>query len=1151
MFRPRSLSIRILKMRVPKGVSGRTGRHPKWNQSRATGKGSLIRIFDQLPFLRSPSHARVRAWPRASAPVAVPVVALVASLVVCIGMLAAPAPLRAQESRPAVPAASPAEEGDIFDARPGTTAGDEDEGEGKTAVEQEMPEADLSGMPAEGLPGPHTIPVVVVDPAQPEVDLTSVIVRLPADREAVLPGPVPLVMLDTEADFARVWLVFALQNPLEQPQQRILSIDRSALWASGIAPVRSALSELGGWRITPADHPLPQPVPGASARSGDTRALLTLPPRTTTTFAIPFGASAPTPVTLWQPEALTAAEAGRASFAGLVVGALAIAFAFFAAQWAQHLAHHLRGPAGPSGTMPHGTVWQATLLTGGALAYELAAQGYLAGTFGWSAAWDARMTAVMLAMATGAAAHVLATERIRALSPDREQLARLTGWGVLPAALLVLVLPSIGIPFIRLIAFAVALGGVAALTAGRNAEESLMPRMTPAAGELRAGWALIALAAILAAFATQGLMPRSPAVEMIIHALAVLGILIAAYALAGPSTLNAARLAARKTMATASRMVTGGAGDHAGPAGQVTSPHAATHMETPELKLPDADAIRAEQRSALALAGAGEAVWDLDVDTGMLYVDPSLEAHLGLVPGSLGGRFETWMARVHRDDRRHVSQVLDEHVELGNANFSLEMRLEHADPVQGSRWLELRATCFAGEDGFARRVVGTIADITERHEAQAGLVRETLHDPLTGLANRPLFVDRLHRACLRAQNTHERIALVLADIDRFKQVNESLGHDTADTLLQALAQRLRALIAPEDTLARIDGDTFAMLVAGWTDETGPADIARLVQEAISQPLEVGGREIFPTASVGFTIREPHHERGETLLGEADLALRLAKRQGDTVLQFSPDMRPADDEIETESSLRRALERGEILLAYQPIVDLASGRLAGFEALVRWRHPSRGLISPDEFVPVAERSGLINQIGSHVLELAAGDLATWQTDFPQQPPLFVSVNVSSRQLLDDLPARIEDLLARSQIASGSLRLEITESLVMNNPDMAARVLEEIKGFGVKLALDDFGTGYASLSYLQRFPFDVVKIDKSFVQAMARTDEPDAIVRSVLNLADGLRLSVVAEGVEDEEVRDRLEQLGCTYGQGFLFGQPMEAGDTHDFIARQQD
>ena len=203
------------------------------------------------------------------------------------------------------------------------------------------------------------------------------------------------------------------------------------------------------------------------------------------------------------------------------------------------------------------------------------------------------------------------------------------------------------------------------------------------------------------------------------------------------------------------------------------------------------------------------------------------------------------------------------------------------------------------------------------------------------------------------------------------------------------------------------------------------------------------------------------------------------------------------------------------------------------------------------MPVAERSGLINQIGSHVLELAAGDLATWQADFPQQPPLFVSVNVSSRQLLDDLPARIEDLLARSKIASGSLRLEITESLVMNNPDMAARVLEEIKGFGVKLALDDFGTGYASLSYLQRFPFDVVKIDKSFVQAMARTDEPDAIVRSVLNLADGLRLSVVAEGVEDEEVRDRLEQLGCTYGQGFLFGQPMEAGDTHDFSARQQD
>jgi diguanylate cyclase (GGDEF)-like protein/PAS domain S-box-containing protein len=989
-------------------------------------------------------------------------------------------------------------------------------------------------------PGPHSVPVVVVDPAQPQVDLTSVIVNLPADREAVLPGPMPLVMSDAEADFARVWTVFALQNPLEVTQERILSINRTALWASGIAPVRSALSDLGAWRVTPMGQPLPQPVQGGTARGGDVRVLLTLPPRTTATFAIPFGATAPTPVTLWKPEALTAAEAGRASFAGLIVGGLAIAFAFFAAQWAQHLATHLRSSDSSfSGIAGHGTVWQATLLTGSALAYELAAQGYLGGTFGWSGGWDARTTAIMLALATGAAAHVLATERIRALSPDREQLARLAGWVALPAALLVLVLPSMGIPFVRLVAFSVALGGVAALTAGRSADDSVSPRLTPAAGELRAGWALIALAAILAALASQGFMPRSPAVEMIIHALGVLGILIAAYALAGPSTINAARLAARKSMAAGQRQ---GAG--------ASSANAPTRMETPELKVPDATAIRAEQRSALALAGSGEAVWDLDVTSGMLYVDPSLEAHLGLVPGSLCGRLETWMARVHRDDRRHVSEVLDENVELGNASFSLEMRLEHADAGQGNRWLELRATCFAGEAGFARRVVGTVADITERHEAQAGLMRETLHDPLTGLANRPLFVDRLHRACIRAQNTHERIALVLADLDRFKQVNESLGHEMADTVLAALAQRLRALIAPEDTLARIDGDTFAMLVAGWSDDTGPADIARMVQEAIAQPLEVAGREVFPTASVGFTVREPHHDRGETLLGEADLALRLAKREGDTILEFRPDMRPVDDELATESGLRRALERGEIRLVYQPIVELASGQLAGFEALVRWRHPERGLISPDDFVPVAERSDLIIDIGSHVLDQAASDLATWQEDFPQQPPLFVSVNVSSRQLLDDLPGRVGALLEHQDLAPGSLRLEITESLVMNNPDMAARVLAEIRAFGVKLALDDFGTGYSSLSYLQRFPFDVVKIDKSFVQAMAQTEEPDAIVSSVLNLADGLRLSVVAEGIEDEDVRQRLQSLGCSYGQGFLFGQPMDVGDAHDFIARQQ-
>lgn len=989
---------------------------------------------------------------------------------------------------------------------------------------------------------PRSLPVVVIDPEQPHVDITPVVLHLPADREAAFPGPIPLVLSDEEVEFARVWSVFALQNALDEPQQRIIAINRSALWSSGIAPVRSGLTELGAWRVMPIETVTPTLIlSGSQAGPAQARYLVTLPPASTISFAIPVGASAATPLHIWQPQELAASDAAQAAFSGLILGVLAIAFAFFAAQWGQQLSAQFKGARTGATTPAYGAIKLATLLTGGALLYELSAQGFLAAAFGWSAGWDARMAGVTLALATGAAAHVLAAERIRALSADRERLARLAGWVALGAALLALALPSVGLPFVRLMAFAVALGGVAALTAGTSDGDSGAPRITPAAGELRAGWALMAIAAVLAALATQGFLPRSPAVEMIIHALAVLGIMIVAYTLAGPATMGAVRTAARRSMALGQS--TNSAADRR------AASLAIGRDADPEL--PDINAIRAEQRNALALAGSSEAVWDLDVTSGTLYVDPSLEAHLGLVPGSLCGRLETWMARVDRDDRRNVSQVLDENVERGNATFTLEMRLTHADPAQGSRWLELCATCFAGENGAARRCIGTVKDITQRREEQAGLVRETLHDPLTGLANRPLFTDRLHRACLRAQGSHERIALVLADLDRFKSINESLGHAAADTVLSALAQRLKALIAPEDTLARIDGDTFAMLVAGWSDETGPAEIAQLVRETVSQPLEVSGREIFPTASVGFTIREPHHDSGEVLLGEADLALRLAKRQGNAVQPFHPNMRSADDELATESGLRRALERGEIHLVYQPIVALASGRLAGFEALIRWQHPERGLISPDEFVPLAERTGLIIDLGAFVLDRAAHDLALWQKDFPQDPPLFSSVNVSSRQLLDDLPGAVSMLLGKTEVPPSSLRLEVTESLVMDDPDQAAEILAALKQTGVKLALDDFGTGYSSLSYLQRFPFDVVKIDKSFVQAMGTDADQDAIVRSVLTLAEDLKLDVVAEGIEDDAARASLQALGCTYGQGFLYGQPMEAGDAHDFIARHTD
>lgn len=987
------------------------------------------------------------------------------------------------------------------------------------------------------------LPTIIADPDQPHIDLTRAVVRVPADAAPALAGAPALRPNGDEEAFAKVWTVFAVQNPLDRPQQRILVFARSALWGSGLVRIRGGLSRLGAWRAVPDTVAAPKVMQHAAPwRPADMRYTLTLPPGAVASFAIPFGSAAATPVQLWQPAALASADAGRAAFAGVLVGALAIAFAVFAARWVAMLpAATARLAAGRTGRVAtaHQPVRLAALLTGAALAYELAAQGFLAAAFGWSVDWDVRIGAALLAVAAGAAALVLAAERIRALAPVYQKAARSVSAAALAVAVLAVLVPDIGFPLVRLLAGAVALGGGVALTVGAGRGK----RSTPATRELRTGWILIAVAAVLAAAASIGITPRSPAVALIIHALACLGVVVVAYALTGPLFLMARRQAAPLSAVSA----------HSASAHVARDAVASEAGPGPPAGL-DAAVIRADQRNALALAAAREAVWDLDVTTGMLYVDPSLEAHLGLVPGALCGRLETWMARVDRADRRYVAQVLDDHVLRGAGTFTLDMRLQHADATQGSLWLELKATCFAHGDASAgaSRCVGTISDITQRRDEQAGLLRETVHDPLTGLANRALFSDRLERACRRALASHERIALVLADLDRFKSVNESLGHSAADMVLQALAKRLTTLMAPEDTLARIDGDTFAMIVAGWSDEAGPMDIAQLVHEAIAQPMEVSGREVFPTASIGVAIREPHHESGEALLGEADIALRLAKRQGGVIRQFHADMRSAGDDLATESGLRRALERGEIHLVYQPIMALDGGRLAGFEALIRWHHPTRGVIAPEEFVPLAERTGMIIDLGGFVLDRAADDLAQWQRDFPQTPALFSSVNVSSRQLLDDLPERVSAVLARAAVVPGSLRLEVTESLLMADLDHAAGILSALKDTGVKLALDDFGTGYASLSYLQRFAFDVVKIDKSFVQGLAAADASgsgdDAIIRSVVALARDLKLEVVAEGIEDEVTRDRLQSLGCTYGQGYLFGQPMEADAAHDFIAR---
>jgi len=553
-------------------------------------------------------------------------------------------------------------------------------------------------------------------------------------------------------------------------------------------------------------------------------------------------------------------------------------------------------------------------------------------------------------------------------------------------------------------------------------------------------------------------------------------------------------------------------------------------------------------RYALAARASNDGLWYWDLRDERMAFSPRWKAMLGYGELEVEEAPSEWFDRVHPDDLPALRASIDAHLSGRTPHVEAEYRIRHRD--QTWRWMFGRGLCARDEAGQPVEMAGSQTDVTEQKDAKAELARRAFYDGLTELPNRALFLDRLWHAMRRAKRRKDSLFGVLfLDLDRFKVVNDSLGHMAGDQLLIMIARRLEASLRPDDTVARLGGDEFTILLDDIHDAADATRIAERVQAELSAPFGLRGQELVMTASIGIALANSTYESPEELLRDADTAMYRAKGAGRARhALFDAGMHEhAVALLDLEASLRRAVDRDELRLHYQPIVDLRTGRVSGLEALVRWQHPRRGLLSPKEFIPVAEESGQIIQVGRWVLRAACEQLATFDRAAGGTCPLVLHVNLSSKQFsLPDLLTHIDGVLGHTGLDAQRLRLEITESALMENAEISTRTLLQLQLLGVQISLDDFGTGYSSLAYLQRFPIDTLKIDRSFVGRMDRDQENLEIARTVVTIGKNLGKDVVAEGIETREQLALLREIDCDHGQGYLFAKPLPADQVAELI-----
>jgi len=567
------------------------------------------------------------------------------------------------------------------------------------------------------------------------------------------------------------------------------------------------------------------------------------------------------------------------------------------------------------------------------------------------------------------------------------------------------------------------------------------------------------------------------------------------------------------------------------------------------------EALReSEERYALAARGANDGLWDWHIRNNTVYYSFRWKSMLGFEEGVSWSNLQDWLQRVHPDDRDEVEAKLSAHIGSTSPQFECEYRIQHKD---GSyRWMLNRGLAVRDESGQAYRMAGSQTDITARKKAEEQLLYDAFHDALTGLPNRALFLDRLAHVIASAKRHPQHLyAVLFLDLDRFKVINDSLGHGIGDKLLIEVGQRLKACIRPGDTVARLGGDEFAILLEDIADTADADEITGRIEQFLSPHYAIQGHEIFTTQSIGIALRSDRYELPEQILRDADIAMYEAKSKGRSRHEFFDTKMHASiiDRLQLESDLRIAVDhQSGFILHYQPIMDLKNQRLIGFEALVRWKHGTRGLIYPLEFISLAEETGLIFPLSDWIIRESCKQIGIWQKKYPGKPELRMSVNISSKLLLQPgFAESIQANILEHRLEPGSLAIEITESVIMEHPEKTVETMLKLQKMGVQIHIDDFGTGYSSLSYLHSFPVNALKIDQSFIAKLSANSDNQEIIKTIIALALSLKLEVIAEGLEQNHQLSSIMGLECGFGQGFLFSKPLPPEALESWMLLKKD